>query len=412
MSKKGKIYITLTVLAILSIVVLEYTKPQAINWFKSYASHHKIPFGTFIFHEQLERIFEEENIEDINIPPFQFLKENKDFKGTYIFINNNLTFDTDELDLLLNWTAKGNTLFIASDNLNSKLHDTLNIETSIISNFKNIENIYQLQLKNKQLKPEKLYTFDKAQQVTYYKKYDSKKAKVISVIDNAIQEDNKTAKLKYPNTLKQKFGKGTIILSTFPQAFTNYFLLTDPNQNYTAGLISYMDASQSIYVDNYYKSGKSFYTSPLHILLNTKELKWAYYTMLIAVFLYVIFEGKRKQRAIPIVKPLQNQTVNFTRTIANMYYEKGKHKDISNHQINHFLEYIRTQFHIHTNNLDSTFIEHVAARSNNTIKDTKALFEVIKEISAKKEVTNTELKKLNKLIADFKSKNKWKKAKT
>ena len=65
MSKQGKIYIILTIIAILALVVFEYTKPQKVNWYPSYAKQHKIPFGTFIFNEQLERLFLKENI--INI---------------------------------------------------------------------------------------------------------------------------------------------------------------------------------------------------------------------------------------------------------------------------------------------------------------------------------------------------------
>ena len=411
MSRKGKTYIFLTTLAILSIVVLEYTKPQEINWFPSYASHHKIPFGTFVFQEELARLFDKNNIVDVDKPPFEYLKRNDTIKGTYIFINNNLSFGDAELDELLNWTAKGNTLFIASEQLDGNIHDTLNISTSVISNFDNLKNYYQLQLKNKQVKHDSLYNFNKANYLYYYKEIDTLNAKVISVIDN-LSEDLLHLEKEHINVIKQSFGEGTIILSAFPQAFTNYFLLTESNQNYTAGLLSYINPSETIYVDHHYKSGKKFYTSPLYIMLNNKALKWAYYVMLIGVLFYVIFEGKRKQRAIPIVKPLRNQTLDFTRTIANMYYEKGKHKEMVNHKTNHFLEYIRIHFHLQTANIDDTFIEHLAARSNNTIEDTSLLFKTIESFNNKTQINKIELERLNTLIEKFKSKNTWKKTKT
>ena len=411
MSRKGKLYSALTALAILTIVVLEYTKPQEINWFPSYASHHKIPFGTFIFQEQLERLFDKDHIVDVDKAPFEYLKRNNDIKGTYIFINNNLSFGDAELDALLDWTTKGNTLFIASEQLGGNLHDTLNINTSVISNFNNIKNHYQLQLKNTQLEQDSLYTFNKANYLYHFNEIDTLKAKVIGVIDNA-SEDALHIKKQHINIIKQAFGEGTIILSAFPQAFTNHFLLTAPNQNYTAGLLSYISPSETIYVDHHYKSGKTFYTSPLYIMLNNQALKCAYYVMLIGVLFYVIFEGKRKQRAIPIVKPLRNQTLDFTRTIANMYYEKGEHKEMIKHKTNHLLEYIRVHFHLQTANLDETFITHLAARSNNTIEDTRALFKTIENLNNKTQINNIELERLNTLIENFKSKNTWKRTKT
>jgi len=56
MGKRGKLYIILTSLVILFIVVAEATKPQPLNWFPSYASHHKIPFGSYVFKSQLDRL--------------------------------------------------------------------------------------------------------------------------------------------------------------------------------------------------------------------------------------------------------------------------------------------------------------------------------------------------------------------
>jgi len=134
--------------------------------------------------------------------------------------------------------------------------------------------------------------------------------------------------------------------------------------------------------------------------------------MLIGVLFYIIFEGKRKQRAIPVVKPLRNQTIDFTRTIANMYYEKQKHKELADHKVNHFLEYIRSQFHLQTTTVNPTFIKNLAARSNNTLEDTQHVFETINNIKNKNQINNIELENLNTLIEDFKSKNTWKKTKT
>ena len=185
-------------------------------------------------------------------------------------------------------------------------------------------------------------------------------------------------------------------------------MLKSPNQDYTAGLLSYLDTSQPIYMDAYYKSGKKIYTSPMYLFLNTKSLKWAYYIVLIGVLIYIIFEGKRKQRAIPLVKPLKNQTVDFTRTIANMYYENGKHKDIVSHKIQHFLEYIRNTMYLSTSEINDTFIKNLAARSNNTLEDTQNLFKYIEGVSKKTYLDKIELERLNTLIENFKSHNQWK----
>ena len=389
----------------LSIVVFEYTKPQKINWYPSYAKQHKIPFGTYIFHDQVERLFSKENIIDINRPPYEYLNKN-DVNGTYLFINNTIQFDDAELETLLDWTSKGNTLFVASESFNEKLLDTINANHAVISNFNNLDNIYELNLKNEVLKKDSSYIYDKANFLKYFNRIDTLNTSVVGIIDN-VSSDSLSLKTAHVNIIKHPFGAGTIILSTFPQAFTNYFMLTSPNQNYTAGLLSYFNNSEPIYFDNYYKSGKTFYSSPMHVLLNSKALKWAYYIMLIGVLIYVIFEGKRKQRAIPIVVPLKNQTIDFTRTIANMYYENNKHGDIAQHKIQHFLDFIRTHLHLNTNILNENFIKNLAARSNNSIEDTEKLFKIITYTKGKTHINEKELERLNTLIETFKSNNKW-----
>ena len=92
MNKKGKIYIILTTIAVLSIIAIEYTKPKKVNWFPTYAKQHKVPFGTYVFRDQLDRIFSPDKIKNVDLPPYEFLLENQDIEGTYVFINNHISF--------------------------------------------------------------------------------------------------------------------------------------------------------------------------------------------------------------------------------------------------------------------------------------------------------------------------------
>ncbi|WP_179352004.1 DUF4350 domain-containing protein [Winogradskyella vidalii] len=405
MSKKGKLYIVLFTIAILTIVAIEMTKPKQVNWFPSYAIHHKIPFGSYVFHEQLKRVAN--NVTPVERPPFEYLK-NDSISGSYLFYNGGIDFGKEELNSLLDWVDHGNTLMVSAVNFEAKLLDTLNLSTKTINTIDNIDREYHVKLVNPLLDNNKTYHYDRPTTFYYFNKIDTLKTAVIALIDN-YSEGDVTIKDSLVSGVKQPFGRGEIILTTFPQAFSNYFMLQSPNQNYTAGLLSYLDTNQPIYTDTYYKTGKTFYTSPMYLFLNTESLKWAYYLVLFGALIYIIFEGKRKQRAIPIINPLKNQTVDFTRTIADMYYENGKHKDIAQHKIHHFLEYIRSTLHLSTAEINTSFIKNLAARSNNTVEDTQNLFKLIKQIGQKTEINHTELERLNTLIEQFKSHNQWKK---
>ncbi len=141
----------------------------------------------------------------------------------------------------------------------------------------------------------------------------------------------------------------------------------------------------------------------MHYLLSSKSLKYAYYFVLIGLLLFLIFEGKRKQRSIPILAPLKNQSLAFTQTIANMYFENQDHKNIAEQQITYFLEYIRSTFNISTAKLNNDFYKKLASKSNNNVEFVSKLFTKITQIQIKNTITDKELIELNKLIEKFKN---------
>ncbi|WP_276165894.1 DUF4350 domain-containing protein [Zobellia alginiliquefaciens] len=404
MDKKGLKYIVIAVATVALLMVMQYNSPKEINWTNSYVAKHKIPYGTFVLNDVMEHLFENK-IQDVHIPPFEFLQANEDVSGTYFFVNNTINFGESELFSLLDWVDKGNTLFIASENYEEQLLDTLKLNTATL--FSGLENIrsHKHRLVNPQLASKDGYFFNKEDHVTYFQDFKTDTMTILGTVTNIDKSKTEVETEQVNNVVKTSFGKGEIILSTFPKAFTNYFILKDNNKQYTAGLLSYLDDSRTIYMDNHHKSGKAVYTSPMYVFLNTKEFKWAYYLALIGVVIYVFFEGKRKQRAIPIIIPLKNQTLAFTRTIADMYFEKGERKQIAAHKTAHFLEYIRSNFYLNTFNKDDEFYENLAARSNHSKEEVKTLFSLIEQLEAKDILTDTELQKLNTAIEKFKKKS-------
>ena len=112
MSKKTNIYIIIVVATVALLMILQYNKPKKLNWFPSYVTQHKIPYGTYVLNEIMKQHFTES--EQISLPPFEFLDDNFEAQGTYFFVNDEIEFGDTELNMLLDWTSEGNTLFIAS----------------------------------------------------------------------------------------------------------------------------------------------------------------------------------------------------------------------------------------------------------------------------------------------------------
>ena len=378
----------------MALVFYEYSKPTPINWFPSYAKKDKIPFGTFVLHSELETLFYDAHIEDVDIPPFIFLEDSTKV-GTYIFINNVVQFDKAEVKRLLKFVANGNDVFVSSHGF---LLDTLKMETEKLLT-SNIKEQPFFKLINKNF-PSIEYSFDRKFSNQVFTNIDTLKTTVLG-ITGYINDDNERTE-EGINFIKHQYGEGNFYLHTFPEAFTNYGVLNNSSQH-AANVLSYLKNDRIIYWDEYYKTGKSGISSPMHYLLSHPNLKWAYYTALIGILLFVIFEGKRKQRFIPIVTPLKNQTLAFSRTIANMYYEKSEHKNIAEHRIDYLLDFIRLKLRIPTYKMDATFYKYVSSRSGKSEKEIKILFDYCEQIHIKNTITKEELLKLNTLIEEFKS---------
>lgn len=403
MIKSSKIFIIIIIGAIGLLTFLEASEPEPINWFPSYAKTDKIPLGTFISYDLIHETFGSGGFKEINLPPYEFLTDNDTIKGTYFFINGSINFGKDELNKILNWVEKGNTIFVSAKTIENQLLDTLNIEMDNLLSLDEISTKPLVELSNQNLKAESPFLYDQDIYNPYFSKLDTTSTTVLGIT----QLYNDTLSIKDPkiNYIRQSFGDGQILLHTFPEAFGNYFMLKDKNYRYTQNLLAYVNPTQKILWDNYYKSGKTFYTSPLFLLLNNRYLKWAYYFILIGAILFVIFEGKRKQRSIPIIAPLKNQTLSFTRTISGMYFEKGKHKEIATKQNLLFLDYVRNTLRIPTDSLDQKTIIDIAARSNNSIEDTKTIFRHFEELNKKSKIENEELMHLYELIITFKNRS-------
>lgn len=399
MSKIGKSYIIVGGLALALLLIYEYNKPKQINWFPSYVATHKIPYGTKVLNDLLPRLFPK--TQQVYRTPYEFLSKNDTIAGSYVFINNTIDFGPTDLDQLLAWVTKGNHLFLAAESFENSLLDTLQLKLSSIYDNTTVNPVFRHHLTNPLMEGNAM-TFEKDYYAAVFREIDTINTSVLGKV--SVKNDSTAQETQGVNVVQVPFGKGKVTCSLFPEAFSNYFILKTDRPAYTSGLLSYLDRKQMLYLDNHHKAGKTFYTSPMYLFLNTKELKWAYYLVLIGALLYVLFEGKRKQRAIRVIEPLKNQTLAFTRTIADMYFENNKQREIAEHKIQYFLDYVRNTFYLSTEKIDRQFYHSLALRSNHTEEEIMDLFAILQNIQKTTNLTNARLEQLEHVIQHFKAK--------
>ena len=393
MTKSIKILLGLFVLLTIGLIWLESQEKDALNWNASYTAEDKIPLGAFVLYDALSN--SDKEIQQVQIPPYEYLTSEA-VSGTYLFLNSGHDFDNDELDELLNWVSSGNTVFISSTYFGENLADTLNFELGDYMTPVEFTSRPAVNLVNQNLHFEKDLQFDQDINGVYFSSIDTLNQVVLGTASyDTVQK---------VNFIDSPFGKGHFYLHTNPQVLSNYFLLKDDNIQYAENVLAYL-SNPNIIWDAYYKAGKSFYTSPMYIFLNNRALKWAYYIAIIACVIFIIFEGKRKQRAIKVVEPLKNKTLEFTDTVSQMFMEKKDYRSLGIKKIELFLEHIRHHYRLDASNLTEDFYSKIASRSGNSLEDTRELFQEIIKFREKNEISKNDFLDLSKNINNYKLKN-------
>ena len=379
-------------MVVVAIIITEIVRPKPLNWSPSYTSGDKIPFGCYILNNELENLFPNHEIKNIDKSPYQFLSEaDIDLNSNLLFINNYLHFEGEELDELLSYVDKGNNVFLSASGFSQALKDTLKIDVHTQRNF--TEDSVIAQMANLNFKKQE-FAYTRGVFKSYFSAIDTVKATVLGYFKKESDEPQRI------NFIKVNLGSGTLFVHSLPQAFTNYYLLKG-NKQYVANSFSYLHEG-TVYWDDYYKAGRVIIDSPMRFVLNQESLKWAYYLMVILLMLFVIFKAKREQRIIPVIKPLENSSVEFTRTIGDLYFQHKDYTNIILKKVTFFMDYVRSHFYLETENLNDNFIKKLAVKASRSLDETTTLINYIKMLKNKPIHTEQELIELNMLIEAFK----------
>ncbi|MFD2034886.1 DUF4350 domain-containing protein [Belliella marina] len=384
-------------LILLVLLLLQVNTKPSVDWGESYSKLDKIPYGGKVIYDQLSEKIAKDRFEEVNVPAFEWL--NKDPQGgTYFAFNSYYATDKSEIKKMLDWVKKGNTLFLSARNYSTPLLDSLGLKVSPLVELADFREHIELNFEDRRLRADEPYLFERVTLLEYFSKVDSTNTLVLGKMK--FQDSESMAE---PNFIAVKVGDGTVYLHTFPIAFSNYFLLEKSTKNYTEGVLAYLPSEGKVYFDNHQKMGRTVYTSPLYLFLANPKLKSAYYTMIFMLVVWIVFEGRRRQRSIPVVLPLENQTVAFSETISAMYMEREAFTEMGKQQINLFLEYCRAHFRIRFENLDEAVIRDLTIRANCPADRGVEIFSFLMAVLSKEKVSKQELLKVNKLIEEFKS---------
>jgi hypothetical protein len=385
-------YIVYVSLAVFLFVVVRLLRPQQFDWSLSLSHDDKNPYGTYALNELLPSFFSGRKITNSYETLYE-LKDSLRAGENVIIMAGRFQCEKEDTEALLSHVAGGATAFITAQYFRGHFSDTLNL-TAYDYLFSTEEALRQadttsLRFSNHQLDTAHEYWFKRENVSNYFRRYDTTRTTVIARNENGA-----------PVTIRMKWGKGNLILNSTPHAFTNIYLLARDNQEFVAKTLSYLPA-RNVYWTEYYHHGRMESRTPLRFILTNEPLKWAYYIVILSIVLFMIFESRRKQRIIPIVKPPANTSLEFVSTIGNLFYQHGDHRNMAEKKISFLLDHIRTRYLLKTNQFNDEFRTALAHKSGHSREEVNALFNAISFITSTTMVSAGQLMDLNDKIEQF-----------
>lgn len=372
-----------------AIFYIDYNKPKPVNWQATYGLHHKNPLGLHVFREEARTLFKGDSITDMYVTPYEYFEQKYSYKdstynikGTFIYIDESIQLDNESVQELLYFADHGNTIFLSGKYFPEKLLDTLGIETTESFSLKDSVTVFTPHF-------QKPLLLTKGAGLTGFKS-DTLHLPV------AYQQTDTT---KVQNYIFVKHGYGQFLLHTQPAAFSNYYLLKEGYPEYTEELLSYLPKGNI-----YWYSGadeKRISGSSLRYIMSQPALKSAFWLALAGLLIFIFFDAKRRQRIVPEIPPERNTTIDFTKTIGNLYYSSGDHHNTISRMIVYFLEKVRNDLKIDTSLLDEAFIEKLAQKTGKPKDCARHIVSVIQIHHSRKQSTEQDVIEMNKAIENI-----------
>lgn len=439
-------------------VINDSTGTKPVEWKVSFSKEDKSPYGLQVLYHEMGQLFPQSQVEVSTVTPYQYLLDNfyydlyedeeenvettveeeptdevtveeliegtnyeenssledstyfeEDYLDYYdpksfLIINPYAEMDDISSDYLLDFVSDGNVVMISSFNFSKKLLDSLQAEIKYdvlpqlkladslsIGNINFKDSELNLSLANNQWDAN-TYTYKKGMEGIYFSQLDS----VYTTVLGYHQFENK----RRINFVKIQYGDGFFYLHTQPFVFTNYNLLKSGNADYAANALSYLPDWDIIW-DDRATVNEDRIDNPLRYLLSQPALRWAWYISLISLLFFIIFKAKRRQRIVPIIDKLPNTSIDFAKTIGNLYYQQGKPQDIVNKKITFFLEHIRNTYLLDTQNLNDDFKKKLQSKTGMPQIEIERLVDYIIKLSKLKEIPETSLVLLHNMIDNF-----------
>jgi len=393
-NRRNIMLITLSVLLLISLI---YLNQPGTRWVETFSAADSEPFGGKAMHVLLE---EQAGVEVTS--SFKTLYEltsgPDSLTGNLLIIASYMGLTPEDWTALKTYVEAGHTVLIASRSIGDTARKELGLEWNNLiglspdSLMRGKFNEPEVEVSfNRKGYPAKSFRVPGSAVLQYLEADSSASHKVW-----ARNEEGKIVFMEYP------MGKGQLFISPNPQLLTNVYCLDTAVNGFSAGLLSVFPRGEDIVHIEYYQLGRGKSQSRMRFILSEAPLKWAWFLTLFTLFIFVFFEARRRQRIIPLTKPVRNTSLEFTQTLGQLYYTaRHDHQKLIAKRINYFYQHVARRYHIFLKSVDEDQVAQLAQLSGKDPEKLNRLIRVVRQADENQGLDDAFLKELEELLYWF-----------
>lgn len=303
---KRNIIILSALLLILFTLVYQVGKPP-ITWEDSFDAEKDKPYGALYLKKAMPFIAPNKKLlfsdQSINLS-----KKDSALPDHRINLILNKYFNPTEIEIaaIQEGLENGEDFFISAYQINEAFLDSLNIEADIdwVDFSQDSLRVSSNEKDGFSLQNRSLKKFQMENQYSIFSKVE-----------------------EFPNGIIAPYGKGRIYLHLAPNAFINYHILKQESIAYLENVFSRIEQPNIVWNTYYHPNMNKRASSPFYVIFENRSLKAALQISVFGTLLFMLFGLKRKQRVIPIITSLKNQSLSLAKNIAALNLKQKNHRE-------------------------------------------------------------------------------------
>lgn len=400
--KKLLPYIVLAAVLLVVVGILMFRRQREFDERVTFSVTQQTPYACKAVYELLPQFFPGTRQYTNSQSPrhWQVLSEDSS-NQVLIIVNADFHPSYAEMQHLLAFARKGNTVLISTADMNETAQHIFKITTSSVGTAElmdaspgNIDNLL-LKLDSTAFDAPLAFSYPGMPYGTGFRKTDTDFTYTLGYCG------------KLPNLLGMHIGEGKVILHSTPIAFTNFFTLYQHNYAYIQKILRLSQTPvRKVIWDEYFlyetdERNTSGGGGALSVILKYVNFRWALFVTMALLLIYVLTAVKRKQRLIPVYAKPANDSLAFVKTVSELYYEKGDHKNLAEKLTLYFLDYVRNRYKMSTQTINQEFARSLAVKAAVPEEDTIAIVDFIHTIQLQGTLSGEQLMRYHAILETF-----------